>query len=278
MKNTLQALSFRILCPECGEDYSYRVFVDTEIRDSTQRRDTNFSLFFDHGDHWLEVSLNGEGKVVGVRAVPYAQARGEVFVWRRENPYFPVFNSSLDVLFADRNKRTYCDLNWRDDALSFLPLVEGGRTSKYVVNGREYWILAHESNVVVVKRCESWGDDVFNRLAALVREFRNGSVSTDSVFQRIFISVLEAVADDPYITSDAVRLINDLGKTISINLDLIMLSPVPFGGDLVELLASVGHETIVDFLVLSASGVKELVKLIKTYRLFKNLNLVKVVE
>lgn len=226
----------------------------------------------------LEVSLNGKGEVVGVRAVPYAQVQGEALVWRRDGPYFPVFSSSFDVLFVDRKKRTYCDLNWRDDALSFLPLVEEGRTSKYIVDGREYWILAHENNVVVLKRCDLWGDDVFNRLAALVREFKSGSVSTDPVFQRIFLSVLEAVADDPYIASDAVRLISDLGKTISINLDLIMLSPVPFGGDLVELLASVGHETIVDFLVLSASGVKELVKLLKTYRLFKNLNLVRVVE
>lgn len=278
MGETFQ-LSFTVFCPACDDSYNYKVFIDKEKYRLLQEEAGGVtSFFFDHGNHLLEVSLNGKGDVVEVRAVPWVQAPEGAAVWRRESPYFPVLSSSFDALFINRRRRVYCDINWRDDALSFLPLAEGGRTAKYIVDGREYWVLAYGDNVVVVKRSELWKDEVFNRLAALVREFRGGNVSADPAFQRIFLSVLEASADDPYIALDAARLIGDLGKTISINLDLIMLSPVPFGGELVELLSSVDYETATDFLVLSASGIRELVKLLKTYRLLKNLNIIKVVE
>ncbi|MBS7288270.1 MAG: hypothetical protein KIH01_05885 [Candidatus Freyarchaeota archaeon] len=279
MGETFQ-LSFAVFCPACNESYNYKVFIDKEKYRLLQEKEVGgvVSFFFDHRSHLLEVSLNGKGDVVEVKAVPWMQAPEGVTVWRRETPYFPVLSSSFDALFINRRRRVYCDVNWRDDALSFIPLAEGGRTAKYIVDGREYWVLAHGDNVVVVKRSELWRDEVFNRLAVLVREFRGSNVSADPAFQRIFLSVLEASADDPYIALDATRLVGDLGKTVSINLDLVMLSPVPFGGELVELLSSVDYEAAVDFLVLSASGIREMVKLLKTYRLLKNLNIIKVVE
>ncbi|MBS7248470.1 MAG: hypothetical protein QXN15_09405 [Candidatus Jordarchaeales archaeon] len=277
MGETFQ-LSFTVFCPECKEDYNYRVFIDREKYGLLQEAEGITSFFFDHGSHFLEVSLNGKGNVMEVKAVPWVQAPEGVSVWRRNSPYFPVPNSSVDTLFVNRRKRVYCDVNWRDDALSFLPLAESGRNAKYLVDGKEYWVLAHGSNAVIIKRCELWKDDVFNRLSALMKEFRGGDVTMDPAFQRIFLSVLEASADDAYIALDAARLMSDLGKTVAINLDLITLSPVPFGGELVELLSSVEYETLVDFLVLSANGMRELIKLLKSYRLLKNLNLIKIIE
>ncbi len=278
MGETFQ-VSFSVFCPECRENYNYRVFIDKEKYELLQEAESvTTSFFFDHGNHFLEVSLNGRGEVVEIRAVPWVQAPEGVSVWRPENPYFPVPSSSVDALFVNKRKRVYCDLNWRDDALSFLPLAESGRTAKYLVDGKEYWVLVNGDNAVIIERHESWKDDVFNRLVALMREFRSGDVATDSAFQRIFLSALEASADDAYVALDATRLMSDLGKTVAINLDLITLSPVPFGGELIELLSSVEYETLVDFLVLSAGGMRELIKLLKSYRLLKNLNLIKVIE
>nr|HDO80258.1 hypothetical protein [Candidatus Bathyarchaeota archaeon] len=275
-------LSFEVFCPICKERYRYRIPMDEYEYERFQGdiSENGFSTFsFDHGDHVLEVSINADEQVVAAKASPWRFKRRDVSsAWKRVQPFFPVPNVSAKVLFLNRRKRTYCDANWGDESQSFLPLVESGRSARYVVDGVEYWVFVSGENAMIVKRSGGWSEDLFNHLASMFSSLGLVDVPSDFALQKVILSVLEASADDPYLALDAARIIEDLGKRVEIDLDLITLSPVPFGGDLIDILASVGREAPVDALIFSASGIRDMVKLLKSYRLLKNLNLIRVME
>jgi len=278
----VSALRFRgiVECVLCGsffefdvtaEGDSFRWFIE-------QLKAVGFApLSFDHGDHVLIVYFDCDGHVMSSYVYPVVKGGVGVRGWT-DIGGIAFLDSHVNMLFADWDEKVYCSAYWRGEIPpeEVLPLAESSRF--ITLAGRELWVLASQSNRMVVAREIGWNRGFFQVLQELLSQAAR--VEPKIVRSPTVQAILVSVASNPAAcTPSASTLFMDLDKKVittraAKNLPFMERG---FEPELVKFLENIGSYASLREAILSADPL-QVALIARHYRTLKNTGFIKVTE
>ncbi|MBS7288030.1 MAG: hypothetical protein KIH01_04605 [Candidatus Freyarchaeota archaeon] len=186
--------------------------------------------------------------------------------------------SHASVPFADWNEKVYCPAYWRGEAPpeDVLSLAESSRF--LTLAGREFWVLASQSNRMVVARELGWGRGFFQVLQELLAQAAR--VEPKIVWSPTTQAILVSVASNPAVCTPSTSTpFMDLDRRITVTRAVrnISLLEHGFGPELITFLQNIGNYGSLREAILSATP-NQVALLAKHYRTLKNTGFIKVAD